>query len=42
MSAVVSRLGHIYGGGEQKWAQHVRHPAPINWFRVYVSPWSDG
>ncbi len=24
MSAAVSRLGHVYGGGEQKWAQHAR------------------
>jgi len=24
MSAAVSRLGHIYDSGEQKWAQHAR------------------
>src|SRR5213594_5062420 len=24
MSAAVSRLGHVFGGGEQKWAQHAR------------------
>ena len=24
MSAAVSRPGHIYAGGEQKWAQHAR------------------